>query len=147
MQTRSPLRTPTRQAENARARFPWRTTILVIGDALSFLAFAAAGRSNHGEARTLATVATTAFPFALGWFLVSPFAGAFRRVATATVGQMARRTALAWLAAWPVTLVLRWALAPDHTVPVSFAIIILLANVLFLTLWRSIFALVERRVG
>jgi hypothetical protein len=57
---------------------------------------------------------------------------------------MLKHTELAWLLAWPVALALRWAIAPDHTVPFSFAVVILLANAVFLGLWRTAFALVER---
>lgn len=127
--------------------FPWRVAALAIGDAASFLLFAAAGRRTHAESSGLAAIgqiAATALPFALGWFAVSPFAGAFRRVATLGPHRMLLRTEGAWLLAWPVALVLRWALAPDHNVPVSFALVILLANALFLGVWRSAFAFVER---
>jgi hypothetical protein len=46
-----------------------------------------------------------------------------------------------------VTLVLRWAIAPDHNVPFSFAIVILLANAVFLGIWRTAFALIERWIS
>lgn len=130
-----------------RGGFPWRTTALVVGDAASFLLFAAAGRRTHAESSGIAAigqVAQTAVPFALGWFAVSPFVGAFRRLTTIGVAPMLRRTEIAWLIAWPVALALRWAVAPDHNVPVSFAIVILLANALFLGVWRAAFALIER---
>jgi DUF3054 family protein len=130
-----------------RAGFPWRTTALVVGDAASFLLFAAIGRRTHAESSGIAAIgqiAQTALPFALGWFAVSPFAGAFRRLKTTGVVPMWRRTQLAWIIAWPLALALRWALAPDHNVPVSFAAVILVANALFLGVWRAAFALVER---
>lgn len=126
---------------------PWRVVALAVGDAASFLLFAAVGRKTHDEASgisALLQIAETALPFALGWFAVSPFAGAFRRSKTSGPWRMLARTELAWLLAWPVTLVLRWAIAPDHNVPFSFAIVILLANALFLGLWRTAFALIER---
>ena len=127
--------------------FPWRAAALVVGDIASFLVFAALGRRTHDEASgisALGQIAMTALPFALGWFAVSPFVGAFRRLATSGPRRMLARTELAWLAAWPVTLLLRWAVAPDHNVPISFAIVILLANALFLGVWRTAFVLLER---
>jgi hypothetical protein len=127
--------------------FPWRVAALVAGDALSFLVFAAAGRRTHSEASglsALSQIAATALPFALGWFAVSPFVGAFRRSKTTAPLRMLVRTELAWLVAWPATLLLRWAIAPDHSVPASFAIVILLVNAVFLGIWRSAFALIER---
>jgi hypothetical protein len=119
----------------------------VLGDAASFLLFAAVGRHTHEEVSGIAAIGqtvVTALPFALGWFAVSPFAGAFRRLATLGPKRMLLRAEAAWLLAWPATLVLRWALAPDHSVPLSFALVILLANALFLGVWRGAFALVEQ---
>ncbi len=128
----------------------WRTVLLVAGDALSFLVFAGAGRNTHGEASglgALGQVALTALPFALGWFLVSPWVGAYRRAATAGVRRMLTRTELAWLASYPAALILRVILAPDHQMPITFAIVILLANALVLGVWRTAFALVERQIA
>lgn len=130
-----------------KGRISWRVVALAVGDAASFLLFAAVGRRTHDEASgitALLQIAETALPFALGWFAVSPFVGAFRRSKTTGPWRMLARTELAWLFAWPVTLVLRWAIAPDHSVPFSFAIVILLANAVFLGLWRTAFALIER---
>jgi hypothetical protein len=133
---------------------PWRTAALVIGDAVSFLIFAGVGRDTHGEATGLAAlgqVAWTALPFALGWFLVSPWVGAYRRAATDTILRMLTRTELAWLAAYPAALILRLILAHDPTLTltkfITFAIVILLANAAFLGVWRTAFALVARLVA
>jgi hypothetical protein len=126
---------------------PWRIVALVAGDAIAFLVFAGVGRNTHNEASGLAAlgqVALTAAPFALGWFLVSPWLGAYRRAATNTVRRMLTRTELAWLAAYPAALLLRVIFDPQHNMPISFAIVILLANAAFLGAWRVAFALVER---
>lgn len=135
--------------ETPATRLPWRVAALVAGDALSFVIFAGVGRASHQEStglRALGEVVATAVPFALGWFAVAPWLGAFRRGLTEGVWPMLRRTELAWVCAWPVACVLRWALAPDHNVPVSFAIVILLANAVFLGVWRGVFAWAMRRV-
>lgn len=119
--------------------------ILAAGDVVSFLVFAGLGRQTHDEASglgALGSVAVTAVPFALAWFLVSPLAGAFRRSLMRSPRRMLARTELAWLCAWPVALLLRWALSSDHRIPVSFAIVILLANAVFLGIWRTAFALI-----
>ena len=129
---------------------PWRISALVAGDALSFLVFAGVGRDTHSEATGLAAlgqVALTALPFALGWFLVSPWVGAYRRAATTGVRRMLTRTELAWLASYPVALLLRVIIAPDHQMPITFAIVILLANAVFLGVWRSAFALAARLIA
>lgn len=121
-----------------------RTGLLVAGDALSFLAFAAIGLHSHHQDDNLFW---TAVPFVAGWFVVAPFLGAFKPSLTTGLGPMLRRAEVAWLAAWPVTLVLRWALSADHTVPLSFALVILLANGVFLGIWRGLFAVVAGWLG
>lgn len=134
-------------ATRRTAGLPWRTVGLVVGDAVSFLVFAGMGRNQHGETSglgALGQVALTAVPFALGWFLVSPWLGAYRRKLTDTVRRMAVRTELAWLASYPVALILRVLIAPDHQMPWTFALVILLANAILLGVWRSAFAFVER---
>lgn len=126
-----------------------RVGALVAGDALSFVVFATVGRHSHNEASGLAAIGVTlatAAPFAAGWFAVSPFVGAFRRAKTASLKTMLTRTELAWLCAWPAAALLRWAFGPDHKLPLSFAIVILIANAVFLGVWRSLFALVEGRL-
>lgn len=125
----------------------WPYATLVAGDIASFFVFAGVGRQSHDEVSGLGAIgqiAVTALPFALGWFLISPFAGAFRRSLIGAPRRMLIRTELAWLAAWPVALVLRWALAADHRIPLSFAIVVLVSNAVFLGIWRFIFAVCTR---
>ncbi len=121
-----------------------RIATLVVGDALTFLIFAAIGRSSHGEATGLAAIpqiALTAAPFAAAWFIVAPFAGAYRRELTAQPRKMAIRTVLAWLLSWPVAMALR-GIFVDHAVPpISFALITLIFNTFILLIWRWPFAL------
>jgi hypothetical protein len=114
-----------------------RTGLLVAGDAVSFLTFAALGLHSHHQNDNLFW---TALPFAAGWFVVAPFLGVYRRRLTTGLGQMLRRTEITWLVAWPLTLGLRWALSADHYIPLSFALVILLANGLLLGIWRGLFA-------
>ncbi|MGH2514503.1 MAG: DUF3054 domain-containing protein [Ktedonobacterales bacterium] len=125
----------------------WPRIVLVAGDVVSFLVFAGVGRRTHDEASglgALAQIAATAAPFAVGWFLVSPFVGAFRHALIGAPRRMLARTELAWLAAWPVALVLRWIFSTDHSIPLSFAIVVLLSNAVFLGVWRTLFAVVTR---
>ncbi len=120
---------------------------LVLGDACSFLLFAAVGRASHNEAAGLNAfllVAQTAAPFALGWFVVAPFFGVYRRATTSNVRSMLLRTALAWLCAWPVGLLLR-GLLKSEVPPISFAMVTLIANMLFLGGWRGVFAWITQR--
>ena len=126
-----------------------RVGALVVGDALAFIIFAALGRETHNEATGLGAIGQTlwtALPFALGWFLVAPWLGAFKRAGAEHPLQMLRRTEIAWLASWPVALLLRWAFTPDHHLPpLAFAIVALLANAVILGGWRTAFAALTNR--
>lgn len=119
--------------------------ILVVGDTLVFLIFAVLGRRSHGEAigtDALLQIVGTAAPFLIGWFIVSPLAGAFRRSLETQPRAMAIRTTLAWVLAWPVALFLRWLFSGFTDSPkVSFAIVALLFNLALLLLWRWPYAL------
>lgn len=138
---------PSSSVAATSGRIPARVVLLIAGDVVSFLVFAGVGRQSHGESSgvaALAQIAVTAFPFALGWFLVAPFMGAFRRLRTTGPRRMLTTVELSWLCAWPITLLLRWMLSADHKIPVSFAVVILLSNAVFLAIWRGLFAVAER---
>ena len=124
----------------------WRSAGLIVGDACVFLIFAAIGRASHtvADAEAVLLVIQTAAPFAIGWFVVAPFVGVYRQSVTSAVRPMLLRTALAWVCAWPATLLLRW-LFTQQVPPVSFALVILAFNLLFLSIWRGLFALVMKR--
>jgi Protein of unknown function (DUF3054) len=118
--------------------------ILVIGDKVCFLIFAALGRNTHGEASgftAIPQIILTALPFAAGWFVVSPFVGAFRRELVAQPRAMAIRTSLAWLLSWPVAMLLRGIFVDHGVPPLTFALIVLLFNMVLLVVWRSLYAL------
>lgn len=117
-----------------------RLLLLIVGDALIFLLFAAIGRRSHSEDNTLLQTAITALPFAAAWFIVSPFIGAFRRNLDVQPGKMSVRAALAWLAAWPVGLLFRGVFVDHKVPPVTFAIITLISNIILLEVWRVAFA-------
>jgi hypothetical protein len=128
-----------RVATVARVR---RSALLAVGDALAFMIFAALGRASHSEAAGFAAilqVAETAAPFAIGWFVVAPFAGTYRADIASRPRQMLERSALAWLLAWPIGLLLR-ALIRQTTIPLSFALVTLITNLLILLGWRGLFA-------
>jgi hypothetical protein len=142
---------PSRGATVAPSGSRWRPLLLLAGDIVAIIIFAAIGRRSHGEAAGLAAayeVLRTAAPFVLGWLLVAPFAGAFR---SAPAGDrrtqllaMARRVGLAWLLAWPVGLALR-AFMLDRGIPISFAIVTLISNGIILGGWRTLFSWWESR--
>ncbi len=118
--------------------------LLVIGDLICFLIFAALGRNTHGEASGFAAIPQiilTALPFVAGWFLVSPLVGAFRHKILSQPRAMVIRTAVAWLIAWPVAMLLRGIFVDHGIPPLSFALVVLLFNMLLLLIWRWPFAL------
>lgn len=126
-----------------------RLLLLITGDAVMFIIFSFAGRRSHSEAAGLDAIGQvigTAFPFALAWFAVSPFIGAYRRRLQAQPRAMAQQTALAWLAAWPLAIIVRTMIiqrVPEWTfLPVS-----LLTNLFFLEAWRVAFSWLNARRG
>ncbi len=118
-----------------------RTAILVVGDIIVFLVFALIGRRSHGEGNNILGPVITALPFAIGWFLVAPFVGAFKRGLERNTGKFALRTFLAWLAAWPVAMLLRGVFVDKGVPPWTFALITLISNTILLQVWRVPFSL------
>lgn len=120
---------------------------LALGDIVAFLVFAAIGRASHAEAAGLdaiVQVAETAAPFWLGWMIVAPLLGAYRSDVITAPRAMAGRTALAWLLAWPIGLVLR-ALIRQSGIPLIFALITGATVMLILLVWRTVFAFMAGR--
>ena len=124
---------------------PLRTIVLVMGDIIVFLIFAAIGRRSHSEAGNVFGIAITALPFAVAWFLVSPFVGVFKRGLEYNTGKMSLRTLLAWFAAWPVAMLLRGIFVDKGIPPWTFALITLITNTILLQLWRVPFSLFFKR--
>ena len=122
-----------------------RVITLAIGDAIVFLVFASIGQNSHGEPLSIPSIIFVALPFALGWFLVAPFAGAFREDIVSNPRRMANRTIQAWFLSWPVAMALRWLLV-DRTRNTSlisfitFAFVALVIMIVILLLWRWPFA-------
>jgi hypothetical protein len=118
---------------------------LAVGDAIVFLIFSVIGRQSHAEAvgpGAILQVILTALPFALGWFIVSPFMGAFRRGLETQPRAMAIRTSIAWIIAWPAGLFLRWLFSGfTDFPPLTFALITLFFNLVVLLVWRWPYAL------
>ncbi|GAC1342692.1 MAG: hypothetical protein NVS4B7_18960 [Ktedonobacteraceae bacterium] len=131
--------TPSKKTEPAKRSASWRIINLVIGDVIAFFVFAFLGRGSHGEATGLAAIPQiflTAAPFAIAWFIVSPFLGAFRRDLTENPRKMLNRTLLAWICSWPLAMALRGIFVDHGIPPLSFAIVTLIFNTLLLLLWR-----------
>jgi hypothetical protein len=112
--------------------------LLVVGDTLVFLIFAAGGRNQHHESGGLVDVVTTALPFLVAWFVVAPWFGAFRPPATAMVRAVVQRMAMAWIVAWILGLALRVAVQ-QRGIDGAFPVIALLFNAVLLLGWRAAF--------
>jgi hypothetical protein len=148
MQTHVPDGAPRAIEATSSHKLRWWPWALVVGDLISFAVFTVAGRDSHSEAaglNAISEVLVTALPFALGWFLVAPWLGAFNRKKTRMPIDMLKRTELAWLCSLPVVLALRWIFA-GHIPPLSFVIVLTLFNALFLGGWRTAFAWIAGRV-
>jgi hypothetical protein len=96
-------------------------------DLTVLIGFAAVGRRSHGEGGALAGTLAVAWPFVVAWLAV---AGASR----ALVQISPLPAAIAWLAAWPLALILR-ALSGRGDAP-SFAVVALVIPLVALTGWR-----------
>ncbi len=149
MSTTEKTNTPVEEKKVRRPKeLPYTQAVimLIIGDLICFLIFSALGRNQHREPSgftAILQIILTALPFIAGWFVVSPFVGTFRHKVLAQPRAMVMRTALAWLLAWPVAMLLR-VIFVDHGIPsqfAQFAIVVLLFNMLLLLIWRWLFAL------
>ncbi len=126
-----------------------RAGVLAAGDLAAFLVFATIGRASHGEAAGLDAilqVVETAAPFAVGWFLIAPFAGAFKAELLHRPRALLTRTALAWLLAAPIGVVL-WSLLRQRPIQPTFVIITFLTILIILLGWRGLFAWLASRQG
>ena len=124
-----------------------RAALLVAGDVLAFHVVTAVGLLSHGELTSLEQLphlVEVAMPFAAGWLLAAPLVGVFRSDVSALPRRMLARTALAWLVACPIGLLL-WSLVRQRPVQPAFAIVTFLTNLVLLLGWRGAFALLMRR--
>ncbi|GCE04275.1 DUF3054 domain-containing protein [Dictyobacter aurantiacus] len=124
-----------------------RLWMLIFGDILVFLIFSVIGRQSHGEDTGLTAVLKvvwTALPFAISWFAIAPFMGAFRRELMTEPRQMARKTGFAWLAAWPIGVILHFVFEqhlPTVVSAITFGLVTLISNTVLLFIWRIPFAM------
>ena len=116
---------------------------LMVGDVITFLAFAALGRRAHSMGSALDDVLYTALPFMIAWFLVAPFTGAFAPDATEKSAQAAKRSVLTWLFSFPLGLGIRTALKGGALPHWSFALVAGIFTLVMLTGWRAIFAKIK----
>ncbi|CAL5227528.1 g10517 [Coccomyxa viridis] len=115
----------------------WRKALLLGGDTAALLAFAAIGRSNHGESLDFGNVLSVAWPFLTGWYGAASLLGGYSRPA---IGGKAGPAAVAalkiWAVALPVAIALRSAsrgYIPDK----AFIIVSLVVTAVLLVGWRT----------
>jgi hypothetical protein len=124
-----------------------RVATLAAGDLLAFNVVTAIGLLSHSKLTgldALGEVAAVAAPFAIGWFLVAPFAGAFRGEIADRPRRILPRAALAWLIALPIGLLL-WSLIRQRPVQPAFAVVTFITNLIVLLGWRGVFAWLAAR--
>ena len=124
-----------------------RGALLVAGDVLAFHVVTAVGLLSHGELASLDQLphlVEVAMPFAAGWLVAAPLAGAFRPDVSSAPRRILARTAVAWLIACPIGLLL-WSLVRQRPVQPAFAIVTFLTNLVALLGWRGAFALLAGR--
>jgi len=124
-----------------------RVAILVAGDLVAFNLVTAIGLLSHGELTgfdALGQVVIVAAPFAIGWFLIAPFAGVFRADIAGQPRRILPRAALAWLIALPIGLLL-WSLIRQKPVQPAFAVVTFITNLIVLLGWRGVFAWLAAR--
>ncbi len=121
--------------------------ILAAGDLVAFNVVTTIGLLSHGELTgldALGEVATIAAPFAIGWFLIAPFAGTFRADIAGQPQRILPRAALAWLIALPIGLLL-WSLMRQKQIQPAFAVVTFITNLIVLLGWRGVFAWLAAR--
>jgi len=119
-----------------------RIATLVAGDLVAFNIVTMIGLISHGELTgldTLGQIVIVAAPFAIGWFLIAPFAGAFRADIAGQPRRILPRAALAWLIALPIGLLL-WSLIRQKQIQPAFAVVTFITNLVVLLGWRGAFA-------
>ncbi|MFC6717216.1 DUF3054 domain-containing protein [Natrialbaceae archaeon GCM10025810] len=119
------------------------TAVLAAIDVVVVVGFVTFGLVSHGTSplsdpvRSLETVA----PFLFGWLVASGLAGVYARDVYTSPKRTARLTAVAWIAAANVGLILRTSPVFDQTAVFPFNLVITGFGLLFLLCWRVAYAL------
>ena len=130
----------------------WVSTVglLVAGDVAAFLLFVWLGRSSHALSLTdIKAVVSTAAPFIISWFAISPWFGLFRADVSRSWRKLLPRLLLAWVViGGPLGLVFRALFLgrplSGGIIP-TFAAVTLTVTTLFLLIWRLSYAGWARR--
>lgn len=123
--------------------------ILAAGDLLALLAFVFVGQADHqtiNTANPLLGALPNVAPLAATWLLLAVLLRAYPRAGQqpALAGFLGR-SALAWLIAAPIGLVIRMLWLGRGGIPLPFLLVTLAAGGLFLLGWRLVYWLVFLR--
>jgi|GEM_PF-623855 hypothetical protein len=122
-----------------QSKLQWLPVVVLGGDVATFVAFAALGTNQHHEAGGVLAVMDTAWPFMAGWVLVAPLRRALRLEFGHPVAA-GRGILQAWPLAWLVALAFRAGLQ-HRGIPLSFDLVALSVNLVFLVGWRSVLSI------
>ncbi len=115
--------------------------VVVLGDMAVFLAFVILGKAEHGIALWQALF-RTALPFAVIWFVGSPWLGAYRASTLYNPRTTVWKIPLIWLLCGLVALVVRTLLTSRPWILV-FALVALAIQGALLISWRGVFMMVS----
>ena len=119
--------------------------ILVAGDMIAWLAWIVAGLASHAMYENwLLNLVRVGAPFLIAWLVAGPAVGAYRQIAYQARGVFLARSALAWLLATSLGLLLRATLFREGFVPI-FALVTFAVTALFVLGWRAVYAWVIHR--
>ena len=122
---------------------PRHIAVVVLGDMAVFLAFVILGQTEHGVIQGRAFV-RTALPFAVVWFAISPWLGAYRASTLYNPRTTAWRIPLIWLLCGVVAVLAR-ALLTDRPLTLAFALVAIAVQGMLLVGLRGLFMIVASR--
>ena len=122
---------------------PRHIAVVVLGDMAVFLAFVILGQTEHGVIQGRAFV-RTALPFAVVWFAISPWLGAYRASTLYNPRTTAWRITLIWLLCGVVAVLAR-ALLTDRPLTLAFALVAIAVQGMLLVGLRGLFMIVAGR--
>ena len=116
-----------------------RLGILVAGDIIAFVAWAALGLAGHQLTRNwLFNLVRVVAPFVIGWLAVAPFTGAYRAALSRRPRAFLTRSALTWLGGISLGLLLRATLFRSGFGPIFALVTFAVTGVLVLG-WRALY--------
>lgn len=131
-------------ASNRLGSLPRDRSALAVAvvDALSLATLIAVGLTSHGENPVTDPLGTleTAAPFVLGWFAVAVLAGVYADAVRTNPTRALRATALGWLGAANVGLILRSSPLFDGGAAWPFNLVITGVGLAVLVSWRFAYA-------